>query len=73
LNESIGETTSVISLVQTFGCLKSQDISEDEIGLALYGSKKAAIEQTQVMNALAWFALEEVCRAYMNVLEVCDS
>jgi hypothetical protein len=69
LNESIGETTSVISLVQTFGCLKSQDIGADEIGLALYGPKKAAIEQTQVMNALAWLALEEVCRAYMDVLE----
>lgn len=52
-----------------FGCLKTTDKAEavelaDEIGRALYG--KIGEKETQVANALAWFALEEVARAFCD-------
>ena len=48
-----------IQFVRSFNCL---DATESEVGLTLYGSKKQ--HDTQVANALAWFALEEVARAF---------
>ena len=57
--DSLGE--GVLEMVQNFNCL-GKDFSLDEIGETLYGNKNK--HQTQVANALAWFALEEVCRAY---------
>ena len=57
--DSLGE--GVLEMVQNFNCL-GKDFSLDEIGETLYGNKNK--HQTQVANALAWFALEEVSRAY---------
>ena len=53
-------TEEPIQFVRSFNCLK--DATESEVGLTLYGSKKQ--HDTQVANALAWFALEEVARSY---------
>ena len=50
-------------LVAGFRCLNG-DYSEAEVGRTLYGPKKG--HDTQIANALAWFALEEVAR---NVTE----
>ena len=52
-----------IQFVRSFNCLK--DATESEVGLTLYGSKKQ--HDTQVANALAWFALEEVARAFEDL------
>lgn len=49
--------TSQIDLVKGFNCLKGNDW-EDEIGRALYGRPEK--DDCRVINALAWFALEEV-------------
>ena len=49
-----------IQFVRSFNCLKGA--TESEVGLTLYGSKKQ--HDTQVANALAWFALEEVARSF---------
>jgi hypothetical protein len=54
--QDLGETA--IALVKGFNCLKSS--TEEEIATTLYG-KPSQHDQT-VANALAWFALEEVCR-----------
>ena len=52
-----------IQFVRSFNWLK--DATESEVGLTLYGSKKQ--HDTQVANALAWFALEEVARAFEDL------
>jgi len=57
--DQLGE--GVLEMVQAFNCL-GEDYTLDEIGETLYGNKNK--HHTQVANALAWFALEEVCRAY---------
>jgi len=65
LADDMGE--DVISLVAGFGCLKTYCADregKDEIGRAIYGTP--ADDDTQVMNALAWFALEEVARHLTN-------
>ena len=53
-----------VEFVQNFGCLRNSDW-RDEIGQCLYGGKLND-ETTQVENALAWFAAEEVCRLFDN-------
>lgn len=52
----------VIGLVKGFACLRGS--SEEEIGATLYGSSQK--HDTSVANALAWFALEEVARFYVD-------
>ena len=51
-----------IQFIRSFNCL---DATESEVGLTLYGSKKQ--HDTQVANALAWFALEEVARSFEDL------
>lgn len=62
--ESLGE--SPIEMVQSFNGL-GKDFTLEEVGQTLYGPKNQ--HQTQVANALAWFALEEVARSYVDLLE----
>lgn len=62
--EDFGE--SVVEMVNNFVCL-GKDYTVDEIGKTLYGSEGK--HETIVANALAWFALEEVCRAYVDATE----
>lgn len=64
LAADIGEG-DLMALVAGFNCLK--DSTESEIGLTLYGTKKQ--HDIQVANALAWFALEEVSRRYVDMIE----
>lgn len=67
LAQEIGEG-DVLSLVKVFNCLQGDSTSQ-EVGRTLYGTKRQ--HDTSVANALAWFALEEVCRAYVDLLEDC--
>lgn len=59
-------TGSAIDLVANFRCL-NDNYKPDEVGRTLYGQKSKA--DTQIANALAWFALEEVARAYCDAVE----
>ncbi|HAR39070.1 MAG TPA: hypothetical protein DCS09_11140 [Porphyromonadaceae bacterium] len=57
----------MLEMIAGFGCMKSLDISEDEIARAMYTGKGEMSEQ--IMNCLAWYAGEEVARAYCDMVE----
>lgn len=57
--DDLGE--NAVNLVMGFRCLKDVT-TEEEVGRVLYGARVTE-NDTQVANALAWFALEEVARA----------
>ena len=55
-----------IAFVKSFKYLKDdKDITSETIGRCLFGKGGNEI----VLNSLAWFALEEVCRCYADFLE----
>ena len=54
---------SATKMIQGFPCLGS-DYSEAEIGRCLYGRG----DDTQILNALAWFAAETCASEYVNWL-----
>ena len=56
--------TGVLEMVQCFGCLGT-DYGLEEIGRCLYGRGN----DTQILNALAWYAGEEVARAYCDLID----
>ncbi len=62
--DQLGDT--VIRMVANFRCLNGQ-FTQDEVGQAIYG-RGASDEDAHTMidNALAWYALEEVSRAYAD-------
>lgn len=63
LMDSIGDK-SLVDFVASFNCVNANDREDyKEIEQALYGNPK---ESTQITNALAWFALEEVARMFEN-------
>ncbi len=49
----------MIEMIQGFNCLGS-DYSLEEIGETLFG----AGDDTQILNALAWYAAEETCHQF---------
>jgi len=59
--DSLGET--VIGLLMSFRCLQGEDITQDDVGEALWGNGEGEMAY-YIRNALAWFALEEACREY---------
>lgn len=65
LADDIGYPTAQ-DMVKGFRCL---DATLSEIGYTLYGNKKQ--HDTQVANALAWFAAEEVARSFVDWIEQC--
>lgn len=60
----VTDNGSIIEMVKGFNCL---DATEEEIAVTLYNHKSQ--HDTQVANALAWFAAEEVCRLYCDLCE----
>lgn len=52
---------TLVGMVMGFNCL---DATEMEVGETLFGGQSK--HDTQVANALAWFALEEVSRSYVD-------
>jgi hypothetical protein len=75
LASELGEG-GAIELIGSFNCLSSRtdsgkrtpDYTADEIGATMYGATSRM--DTQIANALAWFAAEEVARAYCDALEI---
>lgn len=60
--DDLGEP--LYKMIGGFNCLK---ISEGEAAEAIHNSRSD--NATNVLNALAWYALEEVCRAYCAITE----
>lgn len=63
--DSLGESGAP-ALVKGFNCLRDS-ATDEEIGQTLYGSPRG--HDTTVANALAWFALEEVARHFVDHAE----
>ncbi len=59
------ENIGSIAFIASFNCLKG--VTQDSIARAIYVGK--GDDSTQVLNALAWFALEEVAKAYCDFSE----
>jgi hypothetical protein len=62
--QELGESSG-FTLIAGFQCLKSY--SADEVFDALINPRSDA--RTAVFNALAWYALEEVARSYVDCVE----
>lgn len=58
----------VIEMIQSFGCFRGGKPSETEVGEALYGGRNEE-DGINVLNALAWYAGEEVARAYCDAFD----
>ncbi len=57
--------TGVMEMIRGFGCFRNgTKPTDEEIGRALYAG-----ERGEVSNALAWYAGEEVARAYCDLVE----
>lgn len=60
--------TGVIEMIQSFGCFRhGTKPTNEEVGQALYAGKE--VDGPGVLNALAWYAGEEVARAYCDATE----
>lgn len=59
----------VIEMIRGFGCFRNgTKPTDEEIGSALYAGKDVK-DGMQVLNALAWYAGEEVARSYTDLTE----
>lgn len=58
----------LFEMIRGFRCFGGDPITDEEIGLALYRGENTD-EGTNMLNALAWYAGEEVCRAYVGFCE----
>jgi len=54
----------MLEMIAGFNCLVS-DYSQDEIGETLWGNA----EDTQILNALAWYAGEEIAREWEAIIQ----
>ncbi len=61
--DDLGE--SMLGMVKGFNCLKDLELSEDQIAECIYTDEETE-DRTQILNALSWFAAEEVARAYSD-------
>ncbi len=55
----------LVEAIRNFNCFKHDRPSRDAVITCLYGDG----DDTSVMNALAWYAAEEVLRAYADFVE----
>lgn len=58
----------VFEMIRGFGCFRHDTLSDEEIGSALYAGRDLE-GGPNMLNALAWYAGEEVCRAYCNAFD----
>ena len=50
----------VTNMIKGFNCLKDYELTNSQVAKVLYGKFLNDEDNTQIMNALSWFALEEV-------------
>lgn len=55
--------TGVHEMIRGFGCFRGQNVTDEEIGTALYAGRDVE-GGVNMLNALAWYAGEEVCRSF---------
>lgn len=64
--------TGIFEMIRGFGCFRNwpdnEKPSDEEIGIALYAGRDAD-GTSGMLNALAWYAGEEVCRSYVDITE----
>lgn len=63
------EGSSAVEIVNTFRCLKNYDHGLDDVAAALFAPDADDDCHSLILNALAWYALEEVSRAYADAME----
>ena len=56
----------VTDMIASFGCLRGDSITSNDVAACLVSDTDNTV---QVMNALAWFALEEVAHSYDTIME----
>jgi hypothetical protein len=61
--------TTVIEMIQGFGCFRDNKPGEDEIAQCLWGGVRRERDEAGVYNALAWYAGGEVCHSYVDLME----
>ena len=61
--------TDEIEMILSFKCLQHDDLTSSDVARALYGRLTDDDKKTTIYNALAWYALEEVSRAYCDLVE----
>jgi len=61
--DDLGESSGY-ALIAGFNCLRDLKLDGGQVAAAIYDPNHE--DHTQVMNALAWFAGEEVSRAYAD-------
>ncbi len=59
--------SSVVEMIQNFGCFRHQQPTDEEIGKCLWGGVPADQDEAGIYNALAWYAGEEVCRSFYDI------
>lgn len=68
-NGAVDMETGLISFICEFRCLKGTYDAETSISATLYGPQDGQDFDLVAANALAWYALEEVSSAYVDMLE----
>lgn len=58
----------VSAMIRGFGCFRGQDVTSSEVGRALYAGENMP-DGVNMLNALAWYAGEEVSRSYCDLAE----
>ena len=58
-----------IEMILSFNGLQHDDLTSSDIARALYGRLTDDDKKTMIYNVLAWYALEEVARAYCDLLD----
>lgn len=59
---------STFAMIRSFNCFKGDTLSDGDLMRALCKGKNPE-DGPNILNALAWYAGEEVARAYCNLLE----
>ncbi len=70
LAREVRDTGGAVDLIADFRCLRDGDITPSitDIARVVYSGKGPDSVVTEVYNALAWFAAEEVARAYSDLI-----
>jgi len=75
LADDLGEGDAY-QMISRFNCLQDLELTPGKIAALIHGRKPTDddthADYVSIFNALAWFALEEVCASYLNILEEQD-
>ena len=66
-DQANGFDTTILEMIQKFGVFRNGPITVASLAKALYQGKGEDV--TTVHNVMAWYAAEEVARAYTDLVE----